>query len=81
MRGRRIPQCGGFAKGGMGQAMKKDDLKEMANRCRLIARTADKFTRIRLLELASKYEAQLERRSSPYESATAMAAAAKGNKD
>jgi hypothetical protein len=43
--------------------MKKEDLKEMASRCRLIARTADKFTRIRLLELASKYEAQLERRS------------------
>jgi hypothetical protein len=45
--------------------MKSDDLKEMASRCRLIARKADKFTRIRLLELASKYEAQLERRSPP----------------
>jgi len=53
----------------MGPAMKKEDLKEMASRCRLIARTADKFTRIRLLELASKYEAQLERRSPPVKSA------------
>jgi hypothetical protein len=43
--------------------MKKEDLKEMASRCRLFARTADKFTRIRLLELAAKYEAQLESRS------------------
>jgi hypothetical protein len=69
MRGRRIPQCGGFAKDGMGPAMKKEDLKEMASRCKLIARTADKFTRIRLLELASKYEAQLERRSPPVKNA------------
>ena len=46
--------------------MKTKDLKEMAkDRCRLIARTADKFTKIRLLELASKYEAQLERQSPP----------------
>jgi hypothetical protein len=45
--------------------MKRETLKEMAGRCRLIARTADKFTRIRLLELASKYEAELERRSPP----------------
>jgi hypothetical protein len=45
--------------------LKKEDLKEMAGRCRLIARTADKFTRIRLLELASKYEAQIESRSAP----------------
>lgn len=44
-----------------GSMLKKDDLKEMAGRFRLIARTADKFTRIRLLELASKYEAQLEK--------------------
>ena len=43
--------------------MKKETLKEMASRCRLMARTADKFTKIRLLELASKYEAQLERQS------------------
>ncbi|WP_156898656.1 hypothetical protein [Bradyrhizobium erythrophlei] len=69
MRSRRIPQCGGFGKAGMGAAMKKEDLKEMASRCRLIARKADKFTRIRLLELASKYEAQLERRSPPVKSA------------
>ena len=49
--------------------MKKETLKEMASRCRLIARTADKFTKIRLLELASKYEAQLEKRSTPVKSA------------
>ena len=65
MRSRRIPQCGGFAKGGTASSMKTKDLKEMASRCRLIARTADKFTKIRLLELASKYEAQLERQSPP----------------
>jgi hypothetical protein len=45
--------------------MRKEDLKEMASRCRLIARRADKFTRIRLLELASKYEARLESQSAP----------------
>jgi hypothetical protein len=53
----------------MGAAMKKDDLQEMASRCRLMACTADKFTRIRLLELAAKYEAELERRSPPVKSA------------
>jgi len=43
--------------------MKPGDLKEMANRCRLMAGTADAFTKRRLLDLASKYEARLEGRS------------------
>jgi hypothetical protein len=56
--------CGGLAQRCVqGSMLKKEDLKEMASRCRLVARTADKFTRIRLLELAAKYEAQLESRS------------------
>jgi hypothetical protein len=40
--------------------MKKDDLKEMANRCRLMAGTADAFTKRRLLDLASRYEARID---------------------
>ena len=43
--------------------MKQDDLKEMAQRCRLMADTADDFTRKRLLDLALKYEARYEGRS------------------
>jgi hypothetical protein len=39
--------------------MNKDDIKERANRCRLMAGTADAFTKRRLLDLASKYEARL----------------------
>jgi hypothetical protein len=69
MRSRRIPHAAASPKGGMGRSMKTKDLKEMPSRCRLIARTADKFTKIRLLELASKYEAQLERRSPSVKSA------------
>jgi hypothetical protein len=64
----------------MGPAMKTKDLKEMARRCRLIARTADKYTRIRLLELASKYEAQLERLSPPVKSAYRNAQRGETNK-
>jgi hypothetical protein len=45
--------------------MKKDDLKEMAKRCRLMARTADSFTKRRLLDLASRYEARLTSRPPP----------------
>jgi hypothetical protein len=37
----------------------------MINRCRLMAGTADAFTRRRLLDLALKYEARLESRSPP----------------
>ena len=37
-------------------AMKKDDLQEMAKRCRLMAGTADEFTKRRLLDLAKRYE-------------------------
>jgi hypothetical protein len=43
--------------------MKQEDLKEMAQRCRLIADTADDFTKKRLLDLALKYEARSEGRS------------------
>jgi hypothetical protein len=43
--------------------MKQEDLKEMAQRCRLIADTADDFTKKRLLDLALKYEARYEGRS------------------
>jgi hypothetical protein len=46
-----------------GQIMKQEDLKEMAQRCRLMADTADEFTRKRLLDLALKYEARYEGRS------------------
>ena len=52
----RLPRLNGPAIG----AMRKQDLKEMASRCRLMAGTADKFTKRRLLDLASKYEARLE---------------------
>jgi hypothetical protein len=45
--------------------MRKEDLKEMANRCKLMAGTADEFTKRRLLDLASKYEARIESRSPP----------------
>jgi hypothetical protein len=40
--------------------MKKEDLKEMAQRCRLMAGTADEFTKRRLLDLATRYEARIE---------------------
>jgi len=43
--------------------MKQEDLQEMAQRCRLMADTADDFTRKRLLDLALKYEARYEGRS------------------
>ena len=43
-----------------GPRMKKQDLREMAIRCRLMAGTADAFTKRRLIDLASKYEARLE---------------------
>jgi hypothetical protein len=43
--------------------MKHEDLKELADRCRLIASNADDFTKKRLLELALAYEARLEGRS------------------
>ena len=54
--------------------MKPEDLKEMADRCRLIAGRADAFTRRRLLDLALKYEARLEGRSLASRKLTAMAA-------
>lgn len=40
------------------RAVKREDLEEMARRCRLIAESADEFTKTRLLELAIKYEAR-----------------------
>jgi hypothetical protein len=40
--------------------MNQDDVKEMLNRCLLMARTADDFTKRRLLDLASIYEARLQ---------------------
>lgn len=43
--------------------MKQEDLKEMAERCRIIAGSADEFTKRRLLDLALKYEARFEGRS------------------
>jgi hypothetical protein len=43
--------------------MKSEDLKEMADRCRLLAGNADSFTRKRLTDLALKYEARAEGRS------------------
>jgi hypothetical protein len=46
--------------------MKKEDLKEMADRCRSLANKADEFTKRRLLELALTYEARLEGRSLAY---------------
>jgi hypothetical protein len=45
--------------------MNQDDLKEILNRCRLLAATADAFTKRRLLDLASKYETRLEGRTPP----------------
>jgi hypothetical protein len=56
--------------------MRKDDLKEMANRCRLMAGTADKFTKRRLLDLAEKYEARIEDRPRPAIALTAATIAA-----
>ena len=61
--------------------MKKEDLKEMASRCRLIARKADKFTRIRLLELASKYEHSLNADHRRQKRKASMTAEPNGNKD
>jgi hypothetical protein len=49
--------------------MRKEDLKEMASRRRLMACTADEFTKRRLLDLASKYEARLESQSPPAKNA------------
>jgi hypothetical protein len=43
--------------------MQQEDLREMAERCRLIAGSADEFTKRRLLDLALKYEARVEGRS------------------
>jgi hypothetical protein len=43
--------------------MRQEDLQEMADRCRLMAVTADEFTRKRLLDLALQYEARAEGRS------------------
>lgn len=43
--------------------MKQEDLKVMAERCRSLAKTADAFTKKRLLDLALKYEASVEGRS------------------
>lgn len=44
-------------------AMKQEDLKIMAERCRSLADLADVNTRQRLLDLALKYEARSEGRS------------------
>lgn len=46
-----------------GRAMRQEDLKEMAERCRLLASHADSFTKKRLIDLALKYEARSEGRS------------------
>jgi hypothetical protein len=62
--------CSGFTNVIGGRAMKKEDLKEMASRCRIIARTADEFTKRRLLDLATKYEARLEGRLPPVTKST-----------
>ena len=43
--------------------MRQEDLKEMAERCRSLADRADVFTKKRLLDLASKYEARSQGRS------------------
>ncbi len=43
--------------------MKQEDLKTMADRCRMIAEGADEFTRRRIIDLAPQYEARSERRS------------------
>src|ERR1700744_915403 len=47
------------------QGMRQEDLKEMANRCRRMAGTADEFTKKRLLDLALKYEARSEGKLPP----------------
>jgi hypothetical protein len=65
----------------MGPAMRKEDLKEMVSRCRLIAGTADEFTKRRLLDLASKYEARLENQSPPAKSAYNDRRRGEGNPD
>jgi hypothetical protein len=43
--------------------MQQEDLKEMAEQCRIIAGSADEFTKRRLLDLAPRYEARFEGRS------------------
>src|ERR1700679_3092515 len=40
-------------------AMKIEDLREQAERCRRLARGADPFTMKRLLDLAAEYEARI----------------------
>jgi hypothetical protein len=61
--------------------MRKKDLKEMAIRCRLMAGTADEFTKRRLLDLASKYEARLESQSPSAKSAFRDCHRGEGNPD
>ena len=56
--------------------MRKEDLKEMAVRCRFIAGTADEFTKRRLLDLASKFEARITSRPRAGADLTATAIAA-----
>jgi hypothetical protein len=55
--------------------MKQEDLKTMAERCRLIAEGADEFTRRRLIDLALKYEARSEGRSLATKRLSSIAAA------
>ena len=55
--------------------MKQEDLKTMADRCRLIAEGADAFTRQRLIDLALKYEARCEGRSLATKRLSSIAAA------
>jgi hypothetical protein len=43
--------------------MDENFLKEQAERCRSLAESADKFTKIRLLNLAAHYDARLGRPS------------------
>ena len=42
------------------KAMRHNDLRNLAQRCRLIAGKADAFTKRRLLNLAAQYDARLE---------------------
>lgn len=42
--------------------MDEEFLKELVARCRGLAEKADRFTRLRLLGLASRYEAILQKR-------------------
>ena len=42
------------------KAMRHNDLRDLAQRCRLIAGKADAFTKRRLLNLAAQYDARLE---------------------